>query len=95
MKHDAPPAIGQVVRSAAGRDMGRLLVVLALADDKYALVADGDLRKAASPKKKKFRHLKYTPYIAEGVKQKLMDRAAVCDKELRTAIKSIEPCEEG
>jgi len=95
MKHDAPPAIGQVVRSAAGRDMGRLLVVLALADDKHALVADGDLRKAASPKKKKFRHLKYTPHIAESVRNKLMDRVVVFDKELRAVIKSIEPCEEG
>ena len=95
MKHDAPPELGQAVRSAAGRDMGRLLIVLALADDKHALVADGDLRKATSPKKKKFRHLKYTPHIAEGVRQKLMDSAAVFDKELRAAIKSTEPCEEG
>ena len=95
MKHDAPPAIGQVVRSAAGRDEGRLLIVLALADDKHALVADGDLRKAASPKKKKFRHLKYTPHIAEGVMQKLLDRAVIFDKELRAVIKSLGPCEEG
>ena len=95
MRHDAPPAKGQVVRSAAGRDKGRLLIVLALADDNHALVADGDLRKAVSPKKKKFRHLKYTPHIAEGVRQKLLDCAAVYDKELRAVIKSIEPCEEG
>jgi ribosomal protein L14E/L6E/L27E len=95
MKNSALPEIGQAVRSVAGRDKGRLLIVMALADDLHALVADGDLRKAAAPKKKKIRHLKYTPHIAEGVRQKLLSRAAVCDKELRTALKSIEPCEEG
>jgi ribosomal protein L14E/L6E/L27E len=95
MKHSAPLELGQAVRSAAGRDKNRLLIVLALADDQHALVADGDLRKAASPKKKKLRHLKYTPHIAEGVRQKLLDSAVVYDKELRMALKSIEPCEEG
>ena len=50
---------GRVVLSKAGRDTGRRFVVLA-ADDTYAAIADGDLRKAEKPKKKKLRHVRAT-----------------------------------
>lgn len=44
--------IGQVVRSKAGRDKGRVFVVVGKFDDQHVLVADGDLRKIEKPKKK-------------------------------------------
>ena len=48
---------GRVVRSKAGRDAGRIFVVLQTVDDRHVAIADGDLRKVAAPKKKKHMHL--------------------------------------
>ena len=48
---------GQVVLSAAGRDAGRLFLVLSV-DGGFALIADGRVRKLEAPKRKRLRHLK-------------------------------------
>lgn len=50
-------AIGQVVKSRAGRDKGNIFLVLDVFDEKHVLVVDGDLRKLDSSKKKKVKHL--------------------------------------
>lgn len=50
---------GSLVISRAGRDKGRLLVVLAV-ESGAALVADGSLRSLGKPKRKKLRHLAVT-----------------------------------
>ena len=47
---------GRAVLSMAGRDAGRRFVALRV-DETYAYVADGDLRKVETPKKKKRRHI--------------------------------------
>lgn len=46
-------SIGQAVVSKAGRDRGRLFLVVEILDDVYVNVADGDLRPIERPKKKK------------------------------------------
>lgn len=48
---------GQVVLSVAGRDAGRLFLILSI-DDDFALIIDGKVRKLESPKRKRLRHLK-------------------------------------
>ncbi len=58
-----PLTVGRVVRSRAGRDCGRLFLVVGIADSEHLLIADGDLRKVEKPKKKKLRHL--TPTASE------------------------------
>lgn len=50
-------SVGQIVKSKAGRDMGRLFLVLDVIDSSYVFVVDGKLRKLSNPKKKKIRHL--------------------------------------
>ncbi len=50
-------AVGTVVRSTAGRDAKRCFVVLAR-DGEYVHIADGKLRLAETPKRKKLRHVK-------------------------------------
>ncbi|MBZ2175256.1 KOW domain-containing RNA-binding protein [Schnuerera sp. xch1] len=50
-------AIGQVVRSKAGRDKGNIFLVLSVVDDKNVLIVDGNIRKLDNPKKKKVKHL--------------------------------------
>jgi len=49
--------IGQIVKSKAGRDKGKIFMVCQILDENFALVCDGDLRKLDSPKKKKVKHL--------------------------------------
>lgn len=49
--------IGQVVKSKAGRDSGRVFLILSILDEEYVEVVDGDLRKLNRPKKKKIKHL--------------------------------------
>lgn len=55
-------AIGQIVKSYAGRDKGRFFVVLK-SEEHFALIADGKVRKVDSPKRKKWIHLKPTKTI--------------------------------
>ena len=77
---------GRVVISRAGRDAGRALVVLALEGEQYALVADGRLRKAAKPKRKKWMHLTAKPACISGMREKLAQDSALLDAEIRTAL---------
>jgi ribosomal protein L14E/L6E/L27E len=75
---------GMIVRSIAGRDKGRLHIVLA-ADKEYALIADGKWRKIETPKRKKIKHmLPIEGFYAESVK--------VTNKELRKIIATVK-CE--
>ncbi|NLC02904.1 MAG: hypothetical protein GX947_10010 [Tissierellia bacterium] len=50
-------AIGQVVKSKAGRDKDRIFLVLHIIDHENVFIVDGDLRKLENPKKKKIKHL--------------------------------------
>ncbi len=70
---------GCVALSRAGRDKGRFLLVLDVADG-YALVADGDLRKLGNPKRKKLMHLGATKTMLE-------PEETLSDKALRAALK--------
>ena len=56
--------IGSIVRSKAGRDKGRLFLVVDIKDG-YIYVSDGKLRRVESPKKKKLKHLQGTNFITE------------------------------
>ena len=53
--------LGSVVFSTAGRDSGRFYVVVEIVDDKFVKIADGDLRRIATPKIKKIKHVKTVP----------------------------------
>lgn len=83
---------GMVVRSVAGRDKGRLHVVLS-ADEDYALIADGKWRKIQSPKRKKLKHIQ----LLDGY---CIETPNVTNKHLRRMIAVIgneleegEPCQ--
>jgi len=93
MKKERPMPLGAVVRSIAGRDGGRLFIVVGLPDDEFALIADGDLRKVEKPKRKKRKHLKviYQP-IAELAQR--LPGGKVENFQIRNALISLEPREE-
>ncbi len=50
---------GSLVYSIAGRDKGSLFLVLKR-DGDFVYLADGDLRRVESPKKKKLKHINKT-----------------------------------
>jgi ribosomal protein L14E/L6E/L27E len=49
--------VGQIVKSKAGRDKGRIFIITEIVDDIYVKVCDGELRKVSKPKLKKIKHL--------------------------------------
>jgi ribosomal protein L14E/L6E/L27E len=77
--------VGQVVRSAAGRDKGHFMVIVDVLDEEYVMLCDGRKRKVASPKKKKVKHLRKTNTVFFEVCEKL-DRGLLTDAEIRKKI---------
>lgn len=55
---------GSIVRSLAGRDKGRFMVVVS-AEKGFVFLADGKERKLLSPKKKNVRHIAPTNTVIE------------------------------
>ena len=82
-----PVEPGCVVRSLAGRDEGRLFIVVSELDQDYVLVADGGLRGVSRPKKKRRKHLRPTGTVCQDLKQRLLEGHEVTDLELRQRIK--------
>lgn len=75
--------LGQVVRSKAGRDKGRVFVVVGRVDEQHVLIADGDLRKIEKPKKKKYKHLQRYSEVLNEVKEKLKRGESLTNEEIR------------
>lgn len=76
---------GRIVLSKAGRDAGRPFLVLRT-DDAYAWIADGTLRKAETPKKKKHRHLRALPLQSADIAQDLTDGKTPSNATLRKVL---------
>ena len=49
--------IGDIVIANAGRDAGRLFMIVGVAGENYVLMANGRSRKADTPKRKKIKHI--------------------------------------
>lgn len=77
MDQPCPFVPGQVVRSKAGHDKGRIFLVLEICDAKHVLVVDGRARTLARPKKKRVVHLQ--PYRAVMPDFKTMKEDAAFD----------------
>ena len=78
-----PVEIGCFVISKAGRDQGRLFLVVGEVDDDFVMIANGGLRKMDHQKKKRRKHLKPTGRVAEGLRERLSQGKPVEDHELR------------
>ncbi|MGN0149217.1 MAG: RNA-binding protein [Clostridia bacterium] len=80
--------VGSMVRSKAGRDKGDLFIVIAR-DGEYAYLANGELRKVDSPKKKKLKHLQGSGKVSEFIVNKLETVGKVTNSEVRKALAEI------
>lgn len=80
--------IGQVVKSKAGRDKGRIFLVLDILDGDHLYLVDGDLRKLDNPKKKKIKHLIIYNTVLPELKYKLDNQIKINNAFIR---KLLEP----
>ena len=78
-----PVEPGCFVLSKAGRDQGRLFLVVGEVDDDFVMVANGALRKMDHQKKKRRKHLKPTGAVVQAVKERLAEGLPIEDHELR------------
>ena len=74
---------GDIVLSKAGRDKDKYFVVMEVVDTQYVLIADGDLRRVDSLKRKKCKHLTNTGDASELVKDKLLAGTRVTNPDLK------------
>mgnify|MGYP000335034181 CR=1 FL=1 len=75
-------AKASIVRSDAGRDKGKLFVVLAV-EGEYLLLADGKGRKVESPKRKKRRHVLFVAADDSRLSDKIKSEVKITNSELR------------
>lgn len=83
---DLKAAVGCVAVSKAGRDKNRCFLICEIVDDEFVLVVDGALRKLSRPKKKKLKHLRLKPYVAEDLGQRMTAGLHVLDSDIRTVL---------
>ena len=74
-----------IVRSEAGRDKGKLFLVLA-EEGEYLLLADGKGRKLESPKRKKRRHVSFVSDRETRVSKKILEGGKLSNSELRRTL---------
>lgn len=79
--------LGQLVRSKAGRDQGRIMVVVDLMDGSYCRVADGKLRSMDHPKVKNRKHLQACGGIDQDIARTLQAGRVPADQEIVEAIR--------
>lgn len=82
--------IGQIVRSNAGRDTGRLYVVVGFGPPPYVLVADGRDRRIGGPKKKNVRHISVIKATDGVIAAKSASGGRITDEDLRAAINACD-----
>ena len=92
-------AKSNIVRSDAGRDRGKLFVVLAV-EGEYLLLADGKTRKAEAPKRKKRRHVLYVASEDNRLSEKIKSEEKITNSELRRTLavvsrELVQPDQEG
>lgn len=81
--------VGQLVRSTAGRDIGKFYLIFDVLDQAFVRVIDGDKKSLNNPKKKNVRHLEFFPEKAEVIADKLDKGLAVSEEEIMDAVKTL------
>ena len=91
-------ATSNIVRSDAGRDKGKLFVVLAV-EGEFLLLADGKTRKVENPKRKKRRHVLFVSAEKTRLSEKITGNEKFTNSELRRTLAAfrdeVQPDQEG
>lgn len=83
---DVSLRIGQFVKVLRGKDENSYAIVIAIIDEKFVLIVDGDKRRFDSPKKKNVLHLELQPAFSQEVINSLHDTGRVTNAKLRYVI---------
>ena len=75
----------QIVSSLAGRDKGRLFIVMET-EPNFVYLVDGKLRKLETPKKKRRKHVAFAGLPGERILTKLTAGDKVLNSEIRRAL---------
>ena len=81
-------AKSDIVRSDAGRDRGKIFIVLAV-EGEYLLLADGKTRPVERPKRKRRKHAALLRRDGGAVSQRIRSNETITNSELRKAIAAI------
>ncbi len=76
---------GNIVRSDAGRDRGKLFYVMRV-EGEYLLLADGKGRRVEAPKRKKRRHVLFVSAEETRLSGKIKGEEKITNSELRRAL---------
>ena len=91
-------AKSNIVRSDAGRDKGKLFVVLDV-EGEFLLLADGKTRKVEHPKRKKRRHVLFVSAEKTRLSEKITNNVKFTNSELRRTLAvfraEVRPDQEG
>ena len=91
-------AQSNIIRSDAGRDKGKLFIVLAV-EGEYLLLADGKTRRVEDPKRKKRRHVLFVAAEETRVSEKIKNNEKITNSELRRTLaayrEEVQPSQEG
>ena len=85
-----PIEVGSVVISKAGRDRGRIFLVIEEVDADFVRIANGELRKLDRLKKKRRKHLKPTGAVVQALRDRISEGKTVEDHELRAWLREEE-----
>jgi large subunit ribosomal protein L14e len=80
------PQLGQIVRILRGRDLNKYAVIIAIVDQRFVWIADGEKRKFDQPKKKNLLHLQLQDVISQEVVNSLLETGRVTNGKLRYAL---------
>ncbi|MCU6711692.1 KOW domain-containing RNA-binding protein [Paenibacillus sp. J5C_2022] len=83
---DARPQIGQLVKVLRGKDEDSYAIIIAIVDERFVLIADGNKRRFDQPKKKNVLHLELLPAISPEARDSLQETGRVTNAKLRYAI---------
>ncbi|MFD0961966.1 hypothetical protein [Paenibacillus chungangensis] len=83
---DACPQIGQFVKVLRGKDANSYAIIIAIVDERFVLIADGNKRRFHQPKKKNVLHLELQPAISPEARDSLKETGRVTNAKLRYAI---------
>ena len=91
-------AKSDIVRSDAGRDRGKIFIVLAV-EGEYLLLADGKGRRVEAPKRKKRRHVLFVAADESRLVDKIKRSEKITNSELRRTLAAyrgeVQPDQEG
>ena len=78
--------VGCVCVSRAGHDKGCFYMIYRAVDENYVLLVDGVRKTIGSPKKKKVKHIKSTPYVLEDIAKTIAEGKSAYDFQIAKAL---------